>query len=448
MKTVKNIFIFLREVRTYLKAKRMTKMRKILILFLLALLPSYYWGEAATSSTLIQQTDLVYQGAFRLPSGDFGSPQYSGFNYGGTAIGYNPVNDSLYVVGHDWYQLSAEIKIPQIINSNNLSSLNTATVLQPFYDAFEGLRMSVDPTDINGIKVGGQMIYGDQLYLSAYTFYDADNTQSTSHFVRPLNLSTQGQVRGPYKIGDIGAGFVAGYMTQIPQEWQSELGGQAITGKCCLAIISRTSLGPAAFSFNPQDVNNQNPVSATPLLYYPINYPTIGKWGEEGNLYNGTMQIGGIVFPVGSRSVLFFGSSADTFCYGYGTTDPNLVGTKDQNGVKYCYDPTSSSKGTHGYPYRYKVYAYDINDMIAVRNGQKQPWEITPYANWEIVLPFRNENRVIRIGGVAYDPQAQRIFVSQEYGDGSLPVIQVFKVSVQVVADTTPPAAPSGVTVN
>src|SRR5688572_16635952 len=50
-------------------------------------------------AALIHDSDLAYLGAFRLPGGTLGD---SSFDFGGTALAYNPVNDSLFMVGHDW----------------------------------------------------------------------------------------------------------------------------------------------------------------------------------------------------------------------------------------------------------------------------------------------------------------------------------------------------------
>jgi len=84
-----------------------------------------------------------------------GSTDQTSYNYGGTALGYNSSNNSLFMVGHDWYQRSAEISIPTIINSTNISSLNTATLRQNFADATEGKLNQINPNDTNSKKVGG-----------------------------------------------------------------------------------------------------------------------------------------------------------------------------------------------------------------------------------------------------------------------------------------------------
>src|SRR6188472_2888814 len=63
----------------------------------------------AMMAGLIYEADLGYLGAFNVPQGEIGR---STFEYGGTAIAYNPVNSSLFMVGHDWDQNVAEISIP------------------------------------------------------------------------------------------------------------------------------------------------------------------------------------------------------------------------------------------------------------------------------------------------------------------------------------------------
>src|SRR6266446_8700955 len=149
----------------------------ISVAFLVAGLLPHVGGALAQPTTypLIQPTDLVYQGAFRLPND--GSIGNSTFSYGGFSPAYNPTNNSLFLVGHDQQQQVAEVTIPTIINSTQISALATASMLQPFVDATEGKMDTVDPTPNDAMKIGGLMVYGGQLYTTVYSYYDAEGDQ-------------------------------------------------------------------------------------------------------------------------------------------------------------------------------------------------------------------------------------------------------------------------------
>jgi hypothetical protein len=276
-------------------------------------------------------------------------------------------------------------------------------------------------------KVGGLLVSQGTLYGTSYLYYDGSGSQVLSHYSKTsLVLSSSGTARGMYQVGTVGAGYVSGYMASVPPEWQASLGGSALTGNCCLSIIGRTSSGPAVFAFNPSDVNGTNPVPAKPLVYYPLATPLASGFTLSTN-------ITGAVFPGGTRSVLFFGKNGlGAYCYGETTA----------NGGP-CYDPALASKGTHMYPYAYQVWAYDVNDLLSVKNGNTLPWAIRPYGIWTLTLPFADI--AARVGGAAWDPQSRRLFLSALYGDGSLPVVHVFKV--EGGSPTKPPAPPSGLRV-
>ena len=226
-------------------------------------------------------------------------------------------------------------------------------------------------------------------------------------------------------------GFVSGYMANVPAEWQPKLGGPAITGQCCLPIVWRTSWGPSAFAWNPQQLSSTSLVPATPLLYYPGGHHTLGHWDGSGPAYGGTTQINGVAIIAGTRTVLYFGrNGVGPFCYGNGTSDQSLVGTLGPDNEVYCYDPSSPAKGQHAYPYQYQIWAYDLNDLAAVKAGTKQPWDVVPYGVWPFALP--TPEPMVRIGGIGYDSSRQIIYVSQLLADqdgyGYRPLIHALKI--------------------
>jgi hypothetical protein len=373
----------------------------------------------------VTRSDLIYEGAFLLPraQGDRKT-----FAYGGTALAYNRTQNSLFIVGHDWYQLTAEVSIPRSVRSRSLARLHRAYYLQPFADATGG---KIDAIGANNNKVGGQLVYQGRLYGSVYIYYDASDSQVVSHWLRVSTNLDHGPVGGLYQVGREGAGFVSGFMAAVPPAWQKALGGPAITGNCCIPIISRTSFGPAAFTFDPAALGRGRVAADHPLVYYPQQHPTLGAWDatwnpRRGIVFGGGTKIRGVVFPNGTRSVLFFGTQGiGKFCYGEGTSNPSLAFKPTPDGTIWCYDPADSSKGTHAYPYVPEVWAYDANQLLAIRQGRKRPWQVHPYATWRMRLPFGSA----QIGGAAYDPNHGLIFISQQYGNGTDPVIHVFKVA-------------------
>lgn len=375
---------------------------------------------------LVTAQDLTYFGSFRLSNG---GTDLTTFAYGGGAFAFNPAKGTLFGVGHAWYQRVAEITIPAIRQSTTLGGLAQATFVQPFTDILAGKLELIGP---NSKMVGGLLPTAADLIATGFLYYDGIGQQTESHFRTSLNFSTIApeNVTGPLQVGNTQAGWVSGYMAPIPPEWQAALGGDTLTGQCCIPIISRTSFGPSVSVITAADIGTRAPVPATRVLGYPQANPTLGDWASSGQLFNGTTAIGGVVFPGGTRSLLFFGRRGKgPFCYGEGTS-AQPVGV-DAYGNPRCYDPTNASKGNHAYPYESFVWAYDVLDLIAVKQGTKQMYQVQPYATWPIALPFSAEVGGVGehlITGVAYDAATRRIFLAAGYADGPQPLMHVLQV--------------------
>ena len=360
-----------------------------------------------TQSRRLTFDDLTYVGAFRLPAGEI---ERDSFSFGGGPLAFNAARNTLFV-GTRAGKV-AEITIPATANSADVNALPFAELVQPFADPAEG-RMK-DVGDEAGLA--GLLVYQQRLYGTGLIYYDANNIQRVSHFARPLELNRPA-AGNMQRVGENGrSGFVAGYMALVPPEWQSRLGGPALTGQCCVPIITRTSWGPAAFAWNPTELDGGKPVKAVPLVYYDSEHPTLGGFEGSGALFGGTTQVAGLAVINGTRTAIFVGSNGTgPFCYGNGTGDKSLADTVGLDGAKYCYDPATSDKGQHAYPYRYQMWAYDVADWAQVRAGHKDPWEVKPYAVWPFELPTPEPST--RIIGVAYDPERRRLFVSQRLAD-------------------------------
>jgi hypothetical protein len=366
---------------------------------------------------------LVYQGAFRVPGEENGDT----FSYGGQTLAYNPATNTLLVGSR--HGKVAELTIPSPAKATRLEELPVAAYLQPFRDPTDGHIRDISEAEV---VLDGLLIHDGRLYGTGLIFYDAAHTQRLSHFSRSLDLSRP-EVRRIYQVGETGkAGFVAGYMASVPSEWRTALGGAAVTGQCCIPIIGRTSWGPSLFSWNPADLGRRDPVPATPLLYYTEQHATLGSWEGSSSAYGGTTDVAGVAIIDGTRTVLFAGrNGTGEFCYGSGTDDARKARERGPNGETYCYDPTSTDKGQHAYPYRLQFWAYDVMDLAAVRSGEKQPWDVVPYAIWPFELPALGEPQP-RVGRMSYDAAGRRLFITELFaerdGYARRPLVHVYAV--------------------
>lgn len=371
---------------------------------------------------LIQFNDLHYIGAFRVPSQTSNGDT---FEIGGHPVAYNPARNSLFM-GSRLGKI-AEISIPQPVNSADVTALPRASFLQGFYEPTEGRIAEVPGV---GTAVDGILVYGNRLYGTASVYYDANNEQKVSHFSRSLTLN-QASFAGWTRVWESGkSGFVSGDMALVPQEWQSALGGPAITGQYGTPIVWRTSWGPSAFAFDPTLVGS-SAVPAVPLVYYSSEHQTLGSWSGSNPTYGATTDKGGVAIIAGTRSLLFFGrNGTGPYCYGNGTGDQSLAGTIGPDGAHWCYDPTNAAKGPHAYPYQYQIWAYDLAELAAVKRGEKKPWDVRPYGVWPFSLPIAEAS--VRITGIGYDSATQTIYLSQmraeKDGYANRPVVHVLRV--------------------
>lgn len=360
-----------------------------------------------TNLPRLEFEDLKYEGAFRLPAGEVNGDSFSA---SGGPIAFNPAAKTLFVGSRPGRV--AEVTIPAPANTGDIAAMPIAEFVQPFFDPSEG-QMSEVASDAN---LAGLMVFGSRLYGTGLSYYDANNNQTISHFSRSLTLSA-GSAGKIQRVGEKGrSGYVAGYMAPVPPEWQTALGGPAITGQCCVPIVSRTSWGPAAFAWDPATLDHRNSVDAIPLVYYDGAHHTLGDFERSGPSFGGTTMVAGVAIIPGTRTALFAGSNGTgELCYGNGTSDRSIVNTIGADGAKYCYDPTNSDKGQHAFPYRYQLWAYDLNDWAAVRAGTHDPWAVKPYAIWPFELPVPEPGT--RLLGVTFDAAQHRLFISQRHAD-------------------------------
>ena len=222
-------------------------MKKKLILLLL-------FVSSTQAQPLLDISQIQYEGAFRLPTTTFGN---SSMNSAQGALAYNPANHSIFIVGHVQQQAIAEFKIPELVLSNQLTDLNMAE--DPLQGFVSVLNRRIGSTQQTLDRIGGMALFegpqGPELLINAYMYYDASVSVDQSMLVvRNANDLNNSVVDGAFVVSG-GPGHTAGWISPVPRSWQEALDGTHITGQSSgMPIIGRTSVGPAAFSFDPYDV--------------------------------------------------------------------------------------------------------------------------------------------------------------------------------------------------
>jgi hypothetical protein len=386
----------------------------------------------ASGLSLIQSTNLTRVAAFRLPVGTPASDANS-FAFGGGAMCFNPAGNnghgSLILAGKVDQGLIGEVSIPTTGTGTTINSLPTAQLVSGplMLDPCGGHRTDVGS---GSDYIGGLALSNGKLLTTVYAYYDGGGTANKSHFVSngSAPFTYQG---GPFQVGTLGGGWVAGPMLSVPPAFAASFGAPWLTGQSCLAVTSRTSQGPSMTAFDPAQLG---PTAAPGklLVGYHANtasitgQETLGDWASSGNLYNGASNYPGAVII--GRTLLFGGRlGKGPFAYGTGTSNQALNGQPVGDGSTYVYDPTDSGKGPHAYPYENELVAYDLNDLALVAAGTKKPYEIVPYAHWGLTWPFGASQ--MGIGSMAFDPATNRLFIAQKFGDNTAPLIHIFQVS-------------------
>lgn len=387
---------------------------------------------------LVTSTDLTYQGAFRFPDIPYNGNVCDGLTYAARGVAFDPEGNSgkgsLFVTGHVRCGARvAEVSIPTAVVSTNLTQLPRSEMLQvkpnTLIDPLEGKLATSGITGGTNTTVNGLMVYQGKLIISAGNDYTYDPTGA--HWSRPRDLSLTGQVSDQYTVvGDKGytsARLTSGYMCDVPTEFQNILGGPALTGWVAQSIVSAASDGPAAFAFDPAKLRSGINMAGTILAYPDGNNLQKSIPGQTQNIWNWTSMTSGCVIPNGTRSILFFGSHGiGEFQYGVG----GAAGHTNTTPQIAIYDPSDNSTGEHAWPYRYQVWAYDVNELAKVRSGDLKPYEPKPYAVWRFTIPFENQNDRHYAGGIAYNQKLKQLyFVQQNAGPYGEPIVHVFTIN-------------------
>ena len=165
---------------------------------------------------------------------------------------------------------------------------------------------------------------GPELLVNAFEYYDADgDVTHTTLAIRDATDLANSPVDGFFQLP--GGAHASGWFSPVPTDWREIVGGAFITGfSSGWPIISRLSVGPAAFSFDPFAIVGADPVvdpiETTTLLDYALTQewidPAEKQLAEDLDNASGTNDLWthisratfGFIAP-GTRSYIVFGDS-------------------------------------------------------------------------------------------------------------------------------------------
>ncbi|MFH2105373.1 MAG: hypothetical protein ABII72_04020 [Parcubacteria group bacterium] len=393
------------------------------------------------SSDLISTSDLVYQGAFRLPTGSDGEEGPRTWSWGGSALTHYPAGDpsgpgdgylgSLYGTGHEQTQYISEISIPRpvISTAKNFSDLNTATTLQEFRDIRTGFMGSEVELGRVGLAYLSQQGSQDAAKIHFGWGQHFQEEADTTHGWFDLNLSNP-QQRGGWYIDDQSPYSTSDYLFAIPGAWASgHTPGQLLaTGR--YRDGGWSGQGPSLYAYGSW--NDGNPpadgtrLAATTLLEYDSSYDRDALDDDTArtlnNYHHSDEWSGAAWLTKGSKSaVIFIGTKGGGDEYWYGDADGPCM-------------ECAGDRGWWSASFTGQILFYNPADLAAVAAGSKQPYEPQPYATLNIdpyLYHVSGRQQKYHLGAAAFDSVNEVLYVAEYLGDGedSRPLMHVFAVN-------------------
>jgi len=391
---------------------------------------------------LTSKEDFSYKGAFIMNR----KARYgvSDNKYAAAVFELSADKSSFYFAGRKKDGAIAEFKLPELVLSNNIRDLNVTNEVKQAYSSvvnygLKKKRVCLEKTGtVNRVPTGnpqcidritGLMLYNDMLVANVTKYYDgnADNTHTTMLIADPANLDTS-EIYGFFSLH--GAAHASGWISEIPPEWQQALGGDYVTGwASSFPIAKRNSIGPSAFIVNLKDINpaasTDNLIPTTALLDFSLanplhpdkynnnqtkrrdnkNQDTVPVIVGDNNLWTVvSWAVYGFILP-NTRTYAVFGSS--------GGHNSGLGYKINQDNGHRCPGPCTVE---HDDYYNY-YWFFNVDDLVAVKNGDKLAHEVRPYDYGIFPTPFQNESDIPKyipirpIRGGNYDRESNTLYL-------------------------------------
>jgi len=390
---------------------------------------------------LLQETDLVYQGAFRLPA----EPDEYGWDYSGYAMTFYPDGDpdgpadgfpgSLFILGHDQVQLIAEVSIPAPVKSEtkNPAELPTAGYLQGFHDITGGMfpELEIPRAGLAYLPAQGGQTSG-KLYFCWGQHFQFE--QAPSHGWSELDLSFPDPA-GPWYIAGFSNYVTNDYLFEIPQTWAEVYapGMYLATGR--FRDGTWGGLGPALIAIAPwSEGNPPSPgailQNAVPLLLYGENVPgvpeiTVSDDRRMQDFSEADEWSGGAWLEAGEKSaVILVGTKAlgDTW---YGFSNGVVYPTSGDEDEEYPEVPPwpHDNRGWWSQDISARILFFDPSELGAVALNEWDTWQPQPYASMSLDeflfdpgFDYERGKRYL-VGAIAFDRANGLLYIIERLAD-------------------------------
>ncbi len=390
-----------------------------------------------SSLPLISIDSFKYQGGFRMSGKNFGDTNRANMNYSNSILTYNAQNHSLFLIAHPHEEQVGEFFIPELDTSPDI--INFKIMDKPvqnftkFYDT-DRVNTGIDAR----FKATGLELIDGKLIINYVNWYDGSGKEiDTSVVFQDANNLANGAITGPYQLN--GAAHAAGWLSEVPLEWQALLGGTHISGgQSGTSINSRLSVGPSAFAINPADTyfkKESGEIDSTRLLDFPLKNLLYNKelygpgpitdvnaitYNENGKNDLWTIVSGagyGFIAPNSSTYVTLGKSGGHESGLGYKATqiDGHLCSGP------CAYDPAD---------YYSYFWLWDVNDLLKVKSGELNSYDVRPYDYGKFDVPINVGASFVN--GGSFDAASNTLYMSIPNADklarySSLPVFVAYK---------------------
>jgi len=395
--------------------------------------------RAADANRLIQPSDLIYLGAFRLPD----CPVYEqSWNWSGEALTFCPTGDrngaddgfpgSLFGLGHDWKQCGSEISIPVpvVSKTKDVSELNAASTLQAFRD-IRGDLLAEPELPCAGLEYlsGNDQQTSGKLHF-CWGQHNQEGETGPSHGSCDPDLANP-NVAGLWRMGECANYATNNYLFEIPTEWTAENapGMRLATGR--FREGGQCTRGPSLIAYAPP--SHENPpapgaqLKCLPLLRYTSVYETDGA--TLRGYHHSDQWTSGAWLTKGDRSaVVFVGTKGIGKCW-YGFADGTVW--PDEAPFPEIPAPPNDQRGFWSTRFEAQITFFDPSDLAAVAKGKMTPGEPQPYASLTIdscLFNVRSTSQIIRVRAAAFDRERGLLYIIEFRGDEDKSLVHTWRI--------------------